>query len=54
LRAELVAAGTAIGVCHVLLAGQATARGVTLVTVNVREFERVNGRRCEDWGKGGR
>ena len=33
------------------LAGQAVRRGFTLVTANVREFERVDGLMWEDWSK---
>ncbi len=32
-----------------LLAGQALARGLVLVTANRREFDRVGGLTCEDW-----
>jgi tRNA(fMet)-specific endonuclease VapC len=42
IRAYLKAAGT-------LIAGQALARGLTLVTANTREFSRVNGLRLVDW-----
>ncbi len=49
LRAELEATGRPIGAYDVLLAGQARRLGVTLVTSNVREFERVAGLRWEDW-----
>ena len=43
------AAGGGIGPYDVLIAGQALARGLTLVTHNVREFGRVEGLRVEDW-----
>jgi tRNA(fMet)-specific endonuclease VapC len=33
----------------VLIAGQARARGLTLVTRNVREFQRVPGLTIENW-----
>jgi tRNA(fMet)-specific endonuclease VapC len=49
VRAELEARGMPIGAYDVLLAGQARRLGVTLVTSNVREFERVPGLRWEDW-----
>jgi tRNA(fMet)-specific endonuclease VapC len=45
----LAAAGTSIGSYYVLIAGQALARGVTLVTHNAGEFQRVPGLRIEDW-----
>lgn len=49
LRAQLAAAGTPIGAYDVLIAGQALARGLTLVTHNTGEFQRVPGLRIEDW-----
>jgi len=49
LRARLTAAGTPIGPYDVLIAGQALARDLTLVTHNVREFRRAPGLRIEDW-----
>lgn len=49
IRASLAAAGTPIGPLDVLIAGVALARGLTLVTHNTREFERVAGLRIEDW-----
>lgn len=49
VRAELEANGKPIGAYDVLLAGQARRLGATLVTSNVREFERVAGLRWEDW-----
>ena len=38
-----------IGPYDLLIAGQARARGLTLVTANSREFLRVKGLGCEDW-----
>ena len=49
VRAALATAGAVIGPYDVLIAGQALARGVVLVTHNVREFGRVEGLRVEDW-----
>lgn len=49
IRAGLAAAGTPIGPYDVLIAGQAMARTLTLITHNTREFERVPGLRFEDW-----
>lgn len=49
LRAKLAAAGTPIGPYDVLIAGQALARGLTVVTHNMREFRRVPGLAVEDW-----
>ena len=49
VRALLAAAGTPIGPYDVLIAGQALARGLVLVTHNVGEFARVAGLQIEDW-----
>jgi len=49
IRALLVSKGTPIGAYDVLIAGQAVARNLILVTHNTREFERVPGLRLEDW-----
>jgi tRNA(fMet)-specific endonuclease VapC len=49
IRAQLRAAGTPIGPYDVLIAGQARARGLVLVTNNTREFARVGGLPTADW-----
>lgn len=49
VRAGLERAGRPIGPYDILIAGQARARGLVLVTGNVREFARVDGLDCEDW-----
>ncbi|MBL8484191.1 MAG: type II toxin-antitoxin system VapC family toxin [Rhodocyclaceae bacterium] len=49
IRAALNATGTPIGAYDVLIAGQALARNLVLVTRNTREFERVPALRVEDW-----
>lgn len=49
IRAGLALQGTPIGGYDVLIAGQARARGLTLVTRNLREFGRVAGLSVEDW-----
>ena len=49
IRALLQRHGTPIGPYDVLIAGQAAARSLTLVTHNLREFERVPGLSVEDW-----
>lgn len=49
IRAALSAQGRPIGPYDVLIAGQARARNLTLVTRNFREFQRVPGLRVEDW-----
>ena len=49
IRAVLAAAGRPIGPCDVLIAGQARARQLTLITRNTAEFERVDGLDIENW-----
>lgn len=49
VRALLASKGTPIGPYDVLIAGQAVARDMILVTHNAQEFERVPGLRFEDW-----
>ncbi len=49
IRAALARQGTPIGPYDVLIAGQAKARALTLVTGNLAEFQRVEGLRIEDW-----
>lgn len=49
IRAELNRIGTPIGPYDLLIAGQARARGLTVVTGNVREYGRVEGLAVEDW-----
>lgn len=49
VRADLKRKGTPIGPYDTLIAGQALARGLIVVTGNRREFERVAGLRVEDW-----
>ena len=49
IRAALAAKGSPIGPYDVLIAGQAKARKLTVITNNVGEFARVEGLRVEDW-----
>jgi len=49
VRAKLERAGTPIGALDVIIAAQAIARDLTLVTNNEREFRRVPGLRVENW-----
>lgn len=49
IRAELATKGMLIGPNDLLIAAIAVARGLVLVTHNVREFSRVDGLRFEDW-----
>jgi tRNA(fMet)-specific endonuclease VapC len=53
IRAALTTAGTPIGPYDVLIAGQALARSLVLVTNNVKEFARVDGLQVEDWSSAG-
>jgi tRNA(fMet)-specific endonuclease VapC len=49
IRALLASRGTPIGPYDVLIAGQAKARNLTLITHNTDEFGRVPGLRFNDW-----
>jgi tRNA(fMet)-specific endonuclease VapC len=49
IRAELERQGTPIGGMDMLIGAQAIAQGFTLVTHNLKEFNRVPGLKCETW-----
>jgi tRNA(fMet)-specific endonuclease VapC len=49
IKAQLKSRGTPIGHNDILIAGQARARGLTVVTRNVGEFRRVEGLMVEAW-----
>jgi tRNA(fMet)-specific endonuclease VapC len=49
LRQDLEKQGRKIGPYDTLIAAQALRRGLTLVTANIREFERIPGLRLENW-----
>ncbi len=49
LRAYLEASGTPIGAYDMQIAAQGLSRGATVVTNNIREFERVPSLRVENW-----
>ena len=49
IRAVLERKGTPIGVNDLHIAGHARSEGLTLVTNNFKEFERVAGLRLENW-----
>jgi tRNA(fMet)-specific endonuclease VapC len=49
LRAFLASSGMSTGPYDALIAGQAKARNLTLVTHNTGEFGRAPGLRAEDW-----
>jgi tRNA(fMet)-specific endonuclease VapC len=53
IRAHLRALGKPIGPYDILIAAQARRRRASLVTNNVREFERVPGLLVVDWASGG-
>ena len=48
-RRLLKEAGTPIGDMDLLIASHALAEGLTLVTNNTREFERIDGLKLENW-----
>ena len=49
IRAALERQGAPIGGMDMLIAAQAIAQGFTLVTHNLKEFNRVPGLKCETW-----
>jgi tRNA(fMet)-specific endonuclease VapC len=49
IRADLARAGTPIGPYDQMIAGHARSLGLTLVSNNLREFERVQGLLMENW-----
>jgi tRNA(fMet)-specific endonuclease VapC len=51
VRASLEKGGNPIGAYDVLIAGQALRRGLTVVTANTTEFDRVTGLSWQDWTK---
>jgi tRNA(fMet)-specific endonuclease VapC len=51
IRAKLERAGTRIGPLDTLIASQAVARRLTLVSNNEREFRRVSGLHVENWAR---
>jgi len=51
IRAALYRTGQPIGSYDMMIAGQARAIGLILVTNNVKEFERVQGLLLEDWSE---
>ena len=51
VRAKLERAGTPIGPLDTLIASQAVARRLTLVSNNEREFRRVSGLNVENWSR---
>ncbi|MCP5208498.1 MAG: tRNA(fMet)-specific endonuclease VapC [Hahellaceae bacterium] len=51
IRADLERKGETIGVNDLYIAGHARGEGLVLVSNNLREFERVDGLRLENWIK---
>jgi tRNA(fMet)-specific endonuclease VapC len=49
IRAKLEKQGNPIGSMDMLIAAQAIAQDFTLITHNLKEFERIPGIRCETW-----
>jgi len=49
IRADLETSKQPIGPFDTLIAGQALARNLTLITANVREFSRIKQLRWQDW-----
>ena len=49
IRDDLTKKGTLIGANDLLIAAHACAMGLTLITNNIREFERVEGLKTENW-----
>ena len=49
LRQQLAVAGTPVGEFDLLIGAHALAQGLTLVTNNTREFERIEGLKLENW-----
>lgn len=49
IRATLQQKGTPIGAYDTLIAGQAIAHNLILITHNVKEFQRVDNLKFEDW-----
>jgi tRNA(fMet)-specific endonuclease VapC len=49
IRADLERRGTPVGGMDMLIASQAIARGLTLVTHNLEEFQRIPELQCETW-----
>ncbi|MBE7422355.1 MAG: type II toxin-antitoxin system VapC family toxin [Zoogloeaceae bacterium] len=49
IRAVLQKRGRPIGAYDIMIAGTALTRGLTVVTSNVGEFDRIEGLRVENW-----
>ena len=51
IKTDLEKKGKIIGPMDLLIAGQAKSKKLILVTNNIKEFERVEGRKIENWVK---
>jgi tRNA(fMet)-specific endonuclease VapC len=51
IRQKLESQGTPIGAMDMLIGAHAMSSGLTLVTNNEKEFERIEGLRIENWTK---
>ena len=51
IRVGLERKGTLIGLMDMLIAAHAKSKGLVIVTNNVREFERVEGLKLENWAE---
>ena len=49
IRTQLRRAGTPVGFHDMMIAAHARSEGLTLVTNNRREFDRISGLRVENW-----
>jgi tRNA(fMet)-specific endonuclease VapC len=49
IRADLERKGQMIGAYDIMIAGCARSQGLVLVTGNLREFQKVDGLRLENW-----
>jgi len=49
IRAELEKAGTPIGPLDMMIAGHAMSLEYTVVTNNIKEFQRIKGLKLENW-----
>ncbi len=49
LRAEFAVKGIPLGTCDMQIAAIAMARGMILVTRNIRHFKRIHALKVEDW-----
>ena len=49
IRADLMKKGNLIGNHDLLIAAHAISEGLTLISNNLKEFERVGGLQCENW-----